>query len=63
MATDERHPPSHMFTLKLWQEDLGAGQTEWRGQIQHVLTGHTRYFRGWSKLTTLLRQMLLEIKE
>lgn len=29
-------PPSHLFTIRIWQEDLGQGQFEWRGKVQHV---------------------------
>ncbi len=30
---DTAHPPSrtHLFTVRVWREDLGEGQTEWRG--------------------------------
>jgi len=24
---------SHLFMLRLWPEDLGSGQTDWRGSI------------------------------
>ena len=41
---------SHLFTVRLWAEDLGDGQSEWRGKVQHVSSGATRYFRDWSTL-------------
>jgi hypothetical protein len=31
---------SHLFQVRMWREDLGAGQTEWRGKLQHVIVGH-----------------------
>ena len=49
---------SHLFTVRLWQEELGAGQSEWRGKVQHVLSGQTGYFRDWSMLVTYLQTML-----
>ena len=49
---------SHLFTVRLWAEELGDGRTEWRGQVQQVLSGETHYFRDWSTLIALLRAML-----
>ena len=49
---------SHLFTLRVWQEDLGDGQIEWRGQIKHVLSGETRYFRRCSELRAFVRECL-----
>jgi hypothetical protein len=39
-------------------EDLGNGQTEWRGRVQHVLSGETRYFRDWVTLVEVMTAML-----
>ena len=47
---------SHLFTLRVWMEDVGDGRTEIRGTVKHVLTGETRHFRDWPTLTTFLRQ-------
>lgn len=63
MSLDQQHSPSHLFTVRLWQEELGAGQTEWRGQVQHVLTGEAGYFRDWSTLVNLLLAMLMELAD
>jgi hypothetical protein len=41
---------SHPFMLRLWLEDLGSGQTDWRGKVQHVNSGEARYFRDWLTL-------------
>ena len=56
--TDSEHPQSHLFTLRLWREELGGGQTEWRGRLRHVLSGDTRHFREWPTLIELLVAML-----
>lgn len=53
---------SHLFTVRLWMEELGNGQTEWRGQVQHVLTGEKRYFRDWSTLIEFLMMKLQEME-
>jgi hypothetical protein len=58
VAESTRHEPSQLFTVRVWQERLGDGQVEWRGQIHHVLTGRARYFRGWPALTEQLRILL-----
>ena len=49
---------SHLFTLRLWMEDTGEGQTDWRGKVQHVNSGEVRYFRGWSVLETFVEGLL-----
>ena len=49
---------SHLFTVRLWAEELGDGQTEWRGQVQHVLSGKTRYFRERAMLMEVMMAML-----
>jgi hypothetical protein len=49
---------SHLFTVRLWREEVGAGQIEWRGKVQQVSNGEAYYFRKWSALISLLLQML-----
>jgi hypothetical protein len=51
-------PHTHLFTVRLWLEELGDGQTEWRGQVQHVVSGEIQYFRNWQTLVTFLQEML-----
>lgn len=51
---------SQFFTVRVWQEELGNGQTEWRGKVQHVQSGEVRYFREWSTLVAALLKMLSE---
>jgi hypothetical protein len=56
--TGRQQYQSHLFTLRVWLEELGDGRAEWRGQLQHVLSGETRYFREWPTLLALLLAML-----
>ena len=49
-----RRTESHLFTVRLWTEELAAGQFEWRGKVTHVLSGETRYFREWPALLAFL---------
>ncbi len=56
-ATESRHY-SELFTVRLWHEPLGQGRSEWRGQVRHVLSGETRYFRDWPMLVACMQEML-----
>jgi hypothetical protein len=42
----------------MWPEALGEGQTEWRGQVRHVTSAETHYFREWAKLVAYVQEML-----
>jgi hypothetical protein len=56
--TGQRQQTSQLFTVRLWAEDLGDGRMEWRGQVQHVISGETHYFREWSALIAWVLAML-----
>jgi hypothetical protein len=58
VETGQRQKKSQLFTVRLWTEELGAGRTEWRGQVRHVLSGETHYFRDWLALIAWLVAML-----
>jgi len=60
MSSERSHPSSHLFAVRLWVEDLGDEQIEWRGQVQHVLSGEAHYFRDWPELETHLLAMVLQ---
>ena len=62
MNDNVTHPSSHLFTVRVWPEALGDGQSEWRGQVRYVLTGEAYYFRGWEQLQEMLRRWLPETK-
>ena len=57
MPVEPLSAPSHLFTVRLWPNDLGEGQVEWRGKVQHVLSGEAHYFREWQELNTHLLGM------
>jgi hypothetical protein len=50
--------PTHLFMVREWQEDLGDGRIEWRGQVRHVVSGEVHYFRHWPVLISWLKTML-----
>ncbi|MEZ4619241.1 MAG: hypothetical protein R2867_27530 [Caldilineaceae bacterium] len=63
MATDHTTRSSHIFALRLWQEETGAGQQEWRGRIYDAATRDVRYFREWASLISLLLAMLRDAEQ
>lgn len=52
-----------MFTIHIWKEDLGEGQMEWRGRLQHVVSREVYYFREWETLIAQLQLMLPPLSE
>lgn len=58
MTTNTQTRPTHLFTVRIWLETLGDGSTEWRGKVQHVLTGERHYFRDWATMISHLLSML-----
>ncbi len=61
MDTPKPRPRSHLFTVQVWEEEIGANQTEWRGKVQLFTSGEVRYFREWTALVPLLLKMLSEL--
>lgn len=57
---EQQQHSSHLFTLRFWPEEVGGGETEWRGKVQHVTSGEVRYFRDWP---TLIAFVLLELSD
>lgn len=53
---------SHLFTIRVWQEEVGPDQTERRGKVHLITDGSVRYFRRWEGLVPLLLTMLLEVE-
>ena len=47
-------PRSHLFTVRVWREELAENQYEWRGKVLHIASGEAFYFRQWSELASLL---------
>lgn len=54
------HSRSHLFTVRVWEEEVGVDQREWRGKVQLLSSGEVRYFREWAALVPLLLAMLSE---
>jgi hypothetical protein len=60
MPLDRTSPSltSHLFTVRIWREELGDGRIEWRGKVQHALSGEARYFREWTELIAFMREQV-----
>jgi len=61
MDRSQEHHRSHLFALRMWPEALGDGQVEWRGQVRHLVSGETRYFREWPVLVAFVQAMLPDL--
>ena len=58
MTAGSARPRTHLFTVRVWLEDLGENGCEWRGRVQHAASGEVRYFREWTTLADHLMAML-----
>jgi len=54
---------SHLYTIRLWQEELGDDAREWRGMVKYVASGEEHYFRDWSALKELMVRMTANPRE
>jgi hypothetical protein len=62
MDKNERPYRRHLFTVRLWREEPGPSQDEWRGQVQCANDGEKRAFRDWPDLIAFLVVKLQEIQ-
>lgn len=60
MARDQDLQRSHLFTIRLWTEAQGESQVEYRGRVQHVLSGERCFIHDW---TTLVEYLEAKVKE
>jgi hypothetical protein len=58
MKPVSKHTPTHLFTIRVWAENLEAGLHEWRGKVQNVSKDEGHYFRGWQELVVLLQTLV-----
>ncbi len=62
MDADPSQPPTYLFTVRLWHENLGNGDHEWRGKIKHVLSQEERSFRGYEGIGELILSLLPKLR-
>jgi hypothetical protein len=48
----------HLFSVRLWREQVDHERSEWRGQVKNVSTGEVRYFRNAVSLYDALLVLL-----
>ncbi len=53
---------TELFVVRVWREPQSEGSFEWRGRVQHMVSGETRYFRDWQALVTFLDAMLSDMQ-
>ena len=65
MPLDRTSPSltSHLFTVRIWREELGGGRIEWRGKVQHPLSGEACYFREWAELIAFMHEQVEDIHQ
>ena len=61
MDTENPFYRSHLFTIRVWEEEIRTDQSEWRGKVQLLTNGEVRYFREWVALVPLLVTLLSEL--
>ncbi len=49
---------SQLFVVRVWEEQVADGRTEWRGKVQHVNSGDIGYFRDWQTLAGRINAVL-----
>ena len=49
---------SHLFTVRIWQEDVGEGKHEWRGIVKYVISKEERSFRDCESVGMLMLSLL-----
>src|SRR5260370_24877363 len=57
METPNPHLRSYLFTVRVWQEEIGTDQVEWRGKKPMVNNGGVGYFQGGRGPVPLLLTM------
>jgi len=58
MVPKSKHTPTHLFTIRVWAEELDHEIHEWRGKVQDVSKDEGYYFRGWQDLVVLLQTLV-----
>ena len=46
-------PTTHLFTIRIWQEEVDQGTFEWRGSIRAGIQSQVRHFVGLGTLADI----------
>ena len=44
----------HVFVVRVWREPNAAEAGQWRGSVEHAVTGHRLYFASLDELTDFI---------
>ena len=58
-----RERDSHIFTIRVWMEELEEGRLECRGRLHHGPRGPARHFQGWAALVDLMNDMVQDLED
>ena len=58
MNPKSKQTPTHLFTIRVWAEEIENEIREWRGKVQNVSKDEGYYFRGWQELVVLLQTLV-----
>ncbi len=59
MSSESNLSSRESFIVRLWREN--DSERSWRGQIQHVSTGHITHIQEFSELEEYFKEYLEEI--
>lgn len=59
--TGRQFEGTHLFLVRLQAEELEAGEVQWYGRVQRVVSGEHYAFSGWPDLIEHLLTMLPEL--
>jgi hypothetical protein len=57
-AMNKQPEVSNLFLVRVWVEEIGGGRSEWRGKVQHVVSGEARPFSDCAALEAAMHEML-----
>ncbi len=58
MQTTSGYEETLTFVIRLWHEADAAGQSHWRGRVEHVGTGEVRYVERVVEVTGYITSWL-----
>ena len=57
----EYRGPSQLFLLRVWLDDARS-ENDWRGRVQHAVTGEAHNFQTCAELRCIIRDMMAPTK-
>lgn len=54
---------SHIFFVRVWNEDRGCDAQELRWMVRNLHSGETRYFHNWTDLIAFIDSDVVGVEE